>query len=109
MSLLLNAINPRIGGVLIRGEKGTVKSTAARGLAEVLPEIDVVAEIERYIVNPGQACAYKVGQLKILELRDRARRRLGDRFDYREFHDRLLGNGMMPLAILERVVLGGSD
>jgi uncharacterized protein (DUF885 family) len=74
-----------------------------------MPKSDVVAEIERYIVNPGQACAYKVGQLKILQLRDRARRRLGDRFDYREFHDRLLGNGMMPLAILEKVVLGGGD
>ena len=58
-----------------------------------MPETDVVAEIERYIVNPGQATAYMVGRLKIVELRDRARERLGDAFDIREFHNVLLGNG----------------
>jgi uncharacterized protein (DUF885 family) len=71
-----------------------------------MPETDVIAEIERYIVNPGQACAYKVGQLKILELRNRARSALGEQFDYREFHDVVLGNGALPLTILERVVEG---
>jgi uncharacterized protein (DUF885 family) len=69
-----------------------------------MPKTDVVAEIERYIVNPGQACAYKVGQLEILELRDRARTSLGERFDYREFHDVILGNGGLPLTLLARVV-----
>jgi uncharacterized protein (DUF885 family) len=64
----------------------------------------VVTEIERYIVNPGQACAYKVGQLKILELRERARQRLGSRFDIRRFHDVVLENGSLPLGLLERVV-----
>lgn len=69
-----------------------------------MPETDVVAEVERYIVLPGQACAYKVGQLTILELRERARRQLGDRFDLRAFHDVVLGSGALPLELLERVV-----
>lgn len=68
------------------------------------PETDVVAEIERYLVNPGQALAYKVGMLKILELRERARSALGARFDIREFHNQVLTHGAMPLALLERIV-----
>jgi uncharacterized protein (DUF885 family) len=64
-------------------------------------EKDVTAEIERYIVNPGQACAYKVGMLKIQELRERAQRELGNKFDQREFHDAVLKSGAMPLEILE--------
>jgi uncharacterized protein (DUF885 family) len=69
-----------------------------------MPETDVVAEIERYIVMPGQATAYMVGRLKILELREDARQRLGDRFDLAEFHDVVLGGGAMPLTLLERRV-----
>jgi uncharacterized protein (DUF885 family) len=69
-----------------------------------IPESDVVAEIERYIVMPGQATAYMVGRLKILEIRDEARRRLGERFDLAEFHDVVLGGGAMPLTVLERHV-----
>lgn len=65
---------------------------------------EVTSEIERYLVNPGQALAYKVGMLKLLELREKARAALGDRFDLREFHDTVLKNGAMPMAILERVV-----
>ena len=65
---------------------------------------DAIIEIERYLVNPGQALAYKVGMLKILELRARAKSALGDKFDLREFHDAVVGNGGMPLAVLEHVV-----
>ena len=64
-------------------------------------EKEVTAEIERYIVNPGQACAYKVGMLKIQELRTRAQTELGEKFDQREFHEVVLQNGAMPLEILE--------
>jgi uncharacterized protein (DUF885 family) len=69
-----------------------------------LPESTVVTEVERYIVMPGQACAYKVGMLKILELRERSRDILGERFDIRDFHEVVLMNGSLPLGILERVV-----
>jgi uncharacterized protein (DUF885 family) len=67
-------------------------------------EKEVKAEIERYIVSPGQACAYKVGMLKILELRQRAQQELGDKFDQREFHDTIVKNGALPLEILEEQV-----
>jgi len=69
-----------------------------------LLEADVTAEIERYIVMPGQACSYKIGHLKIAELRERARVSLGDRFDLPAFHDVILGNGAVPLTILEDLV-----
>lgn len=65
---------------------------------------DVEAEIERYIVMPGQACAYKIGMLKILELRQKAQQELGNEFKLTDFHDVVLKNGAMPIAILERVV-----
>ena len=69
-------------------------------------EQEVTAEIERYIVAPGQACAYKVGMLKIQELRARAQRQLGAKFDLRAFHDVILKNGALPLEILEEQVNG---
>ncbi|MEX2125532.1 MAG: DUF885 domain-containing protein [Woeseia sp.] len=64
-------------------------------------ELDIVNEIDRYIGNPGQALAYKIGQLKILELREEAEQALGDEFDIREFHDELLGGGALPLEMLD--------
>jgi uncharacterized protein (DUF885 family) len=69
-----------------------------------MAESDVVSEIERYIVLPGQATAYKVGMMKILELRQKAMDSLDDQFDLREFHDVVLKNGAVPLDILERIV-----
>ena len=64
-------------------------------------EADVVAEVERYIVMPGQALAYKIGQLRLRELRARAERQLGAKFDIRQFHAQILQDGSMPLAALE--------
>jgi uncharacterized protein (DUF885 family) len=69
-----------------------------------MPETEVVAEVERYIVLPGQACAYKVGQMRILELRERARAKLGPRFDAKAFNDLVLSRGALPLVLLEEVV-----
>jgi uncharacterized protein (DUF885 family) len=65
---------------------------------------EVTTEIERYIVWPGQACAYKIGMLKILELREKAKQELGNEFDLREFHNVVLKNGAVPLGILEEIV-----
>ena len=62
---------------------------------------DIVVEVDRYIVWPGQALAYKLGQLKIRELRTEAERRLGSNFNIRAFHDAVLEQGAIPLNILE--------
>jgi len=65
---------------------------------------DVTSEIERYIVMPGQATSYKIGMMKILSLRAKAKAALGNKFDLRDFHDVVLKNGAVPLAILERLI-----
>lgn len=69
-----------------------------------MPETEVRSEVYRYLVQPGQACSYKIGHLKFVELRERARNELGERFDIRAFHDRVLGNGAVPLEVLEASV-----
>ncbi|MDH5434723.1 MAG: DUF885 domain-containing protein, partial [Gammaproteobacteria bacterium] len=69
-----------------------------------MAESDVTAEIERYIVMPGQALAYKVGMMKILELREKAKTQLKDKFNLPDFHDVVLQNGPLPLNILEELV-----
>jgi uncharacterized protein (DUF885 family) len=66
-----------------------------------VPETDVQAEVDRYIAMPAQALGYKVGQLKLLELKAKAQQALGDRFDIRAFHDHVLDSGALPLDLLE--------
>jgi uncharacterized protein (DUF885 family) len=67
-------------------------------------ESEVVTEVERYMGQPGQACAYKVGQLKILELRERAKAALGPKFSLKDFHAVVLENGGVPLTLLDKLV-----
>lgn len=70
----------------------------------LLSERDIQKETERYITNPGQATSYKIGELKIFELRRRAQEALGDKFDIRDFHTVVLGSGAVPLQVLEEQV-----
>ena len=62
--------------------------------------------MERYVVNPGQACSYKIGELRILAIRDKARQTLGTKFPLKEFHNVILRNGNVPLDVLEQIVDG---
>jgi uncharacterized protein (DUF885 family) len=65
------------------------------------PAAAIKSEIERYILNPGQATAYKVGMIRIQKMRDKARAELGDKFSYPAFHDQILGGGALPMPVLE--------
>ncbi len=69
-----------------------------------MTEEDAVKEVERYIDTPGQALSYKIGMIKILDLREKAKKKLGSKFDLREFHDAVLKNGAVALPILEELV-----
>ncbi len=71
---------------------------------EAEPEAGIISEIERYMANPGQALAYKIGQLKILELRHKAEKELGDKFKIGEFHNQVLETGCVPLELLENKI-----
>lgn len=77
-----------------------MKWTRQQGIDYGIP----AAEVERYVVMPGQACAYKIGMLRILDLRARARAALGERFSLKAFHNIVLETGMVPLPVLEQVV-----
>jgi uncharacterized protein (DUF885 family) len=83
--------------------KGWSKARALAYMKDntALTEANIEAEVNRYIANPGQALAYKLGELKIRELRSRAEKELGDKFDLRRFHDAVLGQGSVPLDALE--------
>jgi uncharacterized protein (DUF885 family) len=65
-----------------------------------MDEPNVQSEVDRYIAWPGQALAYKLGQLEILRLREEARQKLGGKFDLRAFHDEVVGSGPLPLGVL---------
>jgi uncharacterized protein (DUF885 family) len=69
-----------------------------------MTDAQAAAEVERYAAYPGQALSYKIGELRILALRDRAHKRLGSRFDIKAFHDQILAGGSMPLQILQENV-----
>ncbi len=71
---------------------------------EAESEASIISEIERYMANPGQALSYKIGQLKIRELRAKAKKALGEKFDIREFHNQVLETGCIPLALLENKI-----
>ena len=69
-----------------------------------MSDTEVRVEIERYIVWPGQATSYKMGMLKILELREKAKEEMGDSFDLKVFHSIVLNQGIVPLFILEDLI-----
>jgi uncharacterized protein (DUF885 family) len=71
---------------------------------EAASEQNIISEIERYMANPGQALSYKMGQLKILELRAKAEKELGAKFDIKEFHNQVLDSGSLPLSTLEEII-----
>ena len=86
--------------------KGWSKQQALDYYRSKMPisDMDSEVEIDRYITWPGQALAYKVGQLKFRELRENSKLALGDHFDVREFHDEVLRHGALPLEVLENTV-----
>ena len=83
--------------------KGWTRDQAIAYFREHAPA-QSLAEIDRYIAWPGQALSYKMGQLKILELRRQAERELGSKFDIREYHDVVLRDGVLPLELLQEQV-----
>jgi uncharacterized protein (DUF885 family) len=87
-------------------ELGWTRNQAIEFMAQhtAMTRHNIETEVDRYITWPGQALAYKIGQLKIRELRSEAEQQLGERFDVRAFHDVVLGHGSVPLDVLQRQV-----
>ncbi|HEY8995296.1 MAG TPA: DUF885 domain-containing protein [Lacunisphaera sp.] len=81
-----------------------MKWTRQQAIDYGLPGVNATAEVDRYVVLPGQACSYKIGQLKILELRTRAKAALGEKFSIKEFHNVVLRAGVVPLSVLDSIV-----
>ena len=86
--------------------KGWSREQAIQYMKDNSPmaETDIVAEVERYMAIPGQALSYKIGQLKIIDLREKAERALGDKFDLKGFHDQILTTGSLPMAVMEQKI-----
>ncbi len=86
--------------------KGWSREQAIQYMKDNAPmaETDIVAEVERYMAIPGQALSYKIGQLKIIELREKAETALGDKFDLKGFHDQILTTGSLPMAVMEQKI-----
>ena len=86
--------------------KGWTEADAIKYFSEnsSIAEGAIIAEVQRYMVMPGQATSYKIGMIKIQELRQKAENELGDKFDIKGFHDTILGGGALPLELLERRV-----
>lgn len=86
--------------------KGWSREQAIQYMKDNSPmaESDITAEVERYMAIPGQALSYKIGQLKIIELREKAEKALGDKFDLKAFHDQILTTGSLPMAVMEQKI-----
>jgi uncharacterized protein (DUF885 family) len=87
--------------------KGWTRQQAIDYLAEntALSMADVIGQIDRYITWPAQALSYKIGEIKIRQLRAKAEQALGSKFDIRAFHDQMLKNGSLPMALLEELTM----
>ena len=85
---------------------GSGGSSPVRGVTEnsSIAEGAIASEVRRYITTAGQATAYKIGMIKLQQMRDKARTELGDKFSYPAFHDQILGGGALPMPVLERKI-----
>ena len=106
MSMLKKRFGQHVMGEVLEQAVGDSSAQAIAWFSanSPMPAETIRSEIRRYIVLPGQATSYKVGMIKIQQLRAEAERELGDEFDIRAFHDVVLGGGSLPLSLLERRV-----